>query len=154
MIRLSTSTCLLFQPPINFLPMIPILQMHLKVLARHLRSRRIQLPRTVLAPNPWEPHIFDSLAFCIDFGPRRRCWARGLRHRIHCGVAHHALKPIFGVGGLEGGEGLLEPLWRWRLSSVSIEAQKRDNMVTSLPVSASLPPGAAAAEHQPFQSAH
>jgi hypothetical protein len=47
-------------PPSNPLPMRPILQMHLKPLHHTTLQRRVHFARTVITPNPRQPHHFHG----------------------------------------------------------------------------------------------
>jgi hypothetical protein len=78
-------------PRIDSLPVLSILQMDLKVPHRGLRTRRVQFPRTIVAPYPWQIHPFHA------FGRRLTWWwglARCIGSGIHGGVFHHAFKTV------------------------------------------------------------
>lgn len=96
------------QPPLDILPMSPVLQMHLKSLHPHPRAGIIQLPRTVQTSDAGE--IFETDGFPRKDGAG---WVGGIGEGVDAGAAHGAFEAGMRVGAVERGEGVEEP-GRWR----------------------------------------
>lgn len=76
---------------IDSLPVLPVLQMDLKVAHRSLWARRIQLPWTIVTSYPWQEHPFDALRRGLA-GWRRL--AGSTSSGVHSRVFHRALEVI------------------------------------------------------------
>ena len=59
-IRLGVGLGLPPDPSIHFLPVDPVLQMHLEVIHTRLWAGCIQFPRAIQAFDPWVIHEFDA----------------------------------------------------------------------------------------------
>lgn len=94
----------------HFLPMQPVLQMHLKIINAHLRPRGIHFARTIQASNARVIHVFDvflRLVYIEKYGL--------ISGSADGGVPHCAFELIVGVALLEALKSLDEPLRGSRL---------------------------------------
>ena len=74
--------------------MLPILKMHFKVPHRGFRTGGVQFPRTVMAADARQVHVFDA------FWGRLAGWGRGAGEfggGVDGRVAHHAFEAVVGV---------------------------------------------------------
>jgi len=94
-----------------FMPSIP--QMDLKVIHRCPLSRLIRLPRTIMAPDPWQPlklHIRRQLS---PISWNMLVAQHFIRVTVNGRVFHQSIERIGGVLAAELVESRRQP-WRWR----------------------------------------
>lgn len=98
-------------PSLYLIPMQPIFQMDLEIIDPHFRPRRVEFPGAIFAFDPGVVHVFHIIGG----------WGVGTHadgevgDGADGGVAHCAFEGVGGVGLLEAGEGVVEPLWGFGL---------------------------------------
>lgn len=91
--------------------MLSVAKMYLEILHRHPWPWRIQLPRTVVAADPRQILVLESLSRLCGVGVCYR------EHRLHvnCRVAHHTLERVIRIVLLQLRESRHKPVRRRRL---------------------------------------